>query len=69
MDNRSRLTLNTLVFCLLVPCARAAILTGRYQMRSGVYPGVFVPSSASGMNLNETTLAKVCVVSVGLHQL
>ena len=28
-------------------------------MRSGVYPGVFGPSSSSGMNTNETTLAKV----------
>lgn len=39
--------------------SRAAILTGRLQMRSGVYPGVFVPPSASGMPLNETTLAEV----------
>ena len=28
--------------------SRAAILTGRYQTRSGVYPGVFNPSDVGG---------------------
>ena len=28
--------------------SRAAILTGRYQTRSGVYPGVFNPNSVGG---------------------
>ena len=37
--------------------SRAGLLTGRYQMRSGVYPGVFIPSSASGLPANETTMA------------
>ena len=29
--------------------SRAAILTGRYQTRSGVYPGVFTPANVGGM--------------------
>ena len=30
--------------------SRAALLTGRYQTRSGVYPGVFGGSSIGGMS-------------------
>ena len=29
-------------------CLRAAILTGRYQMRSGIYPKVFDPDDLGG---------------------
>ncbi|MGH0158457.1 UNVERIFIED_CONTAM: hypothetical protein FKN15_052695 [Acipenser sinensis] len=39
--------------------SRAALLTGRYQTRSGVYPGVFYPGSKGGLPLNETTIAEV----------
>ena len=34
-------------------------MTGRYQTRSGVYPGVFYPGSRGGLPLNETTIAEV----------
>ncbi|XP_061493953.1 arylsulfatase A isoform X2 [Rhineura floridana] len=33
--------------------SRAALLTGRYQTRSGVYPGVFYPGSRGGLPLAE----------------
>ncbi|KAJ9458428.1 Arylsulfatase [Diplonema papillatum] len=39
--------------------SRAGLLTGRYQTRTGVYPGVFWPTSSKGLPLNETTLAEV----------
>ncbi|KAM6385880.1 arylsulfatase A isoform 2-T2 [Alca torda] len=39
--------------------SRAALLTGRFQMRSGVYPGVFNPDSRGGLPLSEVTLAEV----------
>ncbi|XP_056622944.1 arylsulfatase A [Triplophysa dalaica] len=39
--------------------SRAALLTGRYQTRSGIYPGVLYPSSRGGLPLNETTIAEV----------
>ncbi|XP_036374261.1 arylsulfatase A-like [Megalops cyprinoides] len=39
--------------------SRAALLTGRYQTRSGIYPGVFYPGSRGGLPLNETTIAEV----------
>ncbi|XP_052387130.1 arylsulfatase A-like [Carassius gibelio] len=39
--------------------SRAALLTGRYQTRSGIYPGVFYPGSNGGLPLNETTVAEV----------
>ena len=38
--------------------SRASLLTGRYPIRSGVYPGVFKPDSAYGMSLQEVTLAE-----------
>uniref|UniRef100_A0A8C0FQH6 Arylsulfatase A n=1 Tax=Bubo bubo TaxID=30461 RepID=A0A8C0FQH6_BUBBB len=38
---------------------RAALLTGRFQMRSGVYPGVFSPDSRGGLPLSEVTIAEV----------
>ncbi|XP_078673944.1 arylsulfatase A-like [Branchiostoma floridae x Branchiostoma belcheri] len=39
--------------------SRAALLTGRYQVRSGVWPGVFWADSTGGLPLNETTIAEV----------
>uniref|UniRef100_A0A1A8FAU8 Arylsulfatase A n=1 Tax=Nothobranchius korthausae TaxID=1143690 RepID=A0A1A8FAU8_9TELE len=39
--------------------SRASLLTGRYQTRSGVYPGVLYPGSIGGLPLNETTIAEV----------
>lgn len=39
--------------------SRASLLTGRYQTRSGVYPGVLYPESIGGLPLNETTIAEV----------
>eukprot|EP01084_Bolivina_argentea_P289019 496194_1 len=36
--------------------SRAALLTGRFQTRSGVYPQVFGQSSIGGLPLNETTI-------------
>ncbi|XP_042191842.1 arylsulfatase A [Callorhinchus milii] len=39
--------------------SRAALLTGRYPSRSGVYPGVFYPDSRGGLPLNETTIAEL----------
>lgn len=38
---------------------RAALLTGRFQTRSGIYPGVLYPGSRGGLPLNETTIAEV----------
>lgn len=39
--------------------SRASLLTGRYQTRSGIYPGVLYPGSIGGLPLNETTIAEV----------
>ncbi|KAM8972163.1 arylsulfatase A [Pelodytes ibericus] len=39
--------------------SRASLLTGRYQTRSGVYPGVFYPASQGGLPLDEVTIAEV----------
>ncbi|KAG8138570.1 hypothetical protein E2320_004446 [Naja naja] len=39
--------------------SRAALLTGRYQTRSGVYPGVFYPGSQGGLPLAEVTVAEL----------
>ncbi|PIK45183.1 putative arylsulfatase A [Apostichopus japonicus] len=39
--------------------SRASLLTGRYQTRSGIWPGVFVPDVVGGLPLNETTVAEI----------
>ena len=39
--------------------SRAALLTGRYQTRSGIYPGVFWPTSIGGLPLNEITIPEL----------
>ncbi|XP_063782704.1 arylsulfatase A [Pseudophryne corroboree] len=39
--------------------SRASLLTGRFQTRSGVYPGVFYPSSVGGLPLSEITIAEL----------
>uniref|UniRef100_A0A8C5N1V8 Arylsulfatase A n=1 Tax=Leptobrachium leishanense TaxID=445787 RepID=A0A8C5N1V8_9ANUR len=39
--------------------SRASLLTGRYQTRSGVYPGVFYPGSRGGLPLGEVTIAEI----------
>jgi arylsulfatase A len=38
--------------------SRAALLTGRYQTRSGIYPDVLGMASVGGLPLNETTIAE-----------
>jgi arylsulfatase len=43
----------------LCSASRAALLTGKYPVRSGIYPGVFKPDAANGLSPNETTLAEV----------
>ena len=37
-----------IIYIFLNSLCRAAILTGRYQTRSGVYPGVFSPPDIGG---------------------
>lgn len=39
--------------------SRASLLTGRLPIRNGVYPGVFRTNSASGLPLNELTIAEL----------
>ncbi|XP_012644948.1 arylsulfatase A isoform X2 [Microcebus murinus] len=39
--------------------SRAALLTGRLPVRTGMYPGVLEPSSLGGLPLEEVTLAEV----------
>lgn len=39
--------------------SRAALLTGRFQTRSGIYPNVFGPNSIGGLPLNEITIAEL----------
>lgn len=45
--------------CPVCSPSRASLLTGRYQTRSGIYPGVLYPGSIGGLPLNETTIAEV----------
>lgn len=39
--------------------SRAALLTGRLQTRSGIWPGVFATDSKGGLPHNETTIAEM----------
>eukprot|EP00079_Xenopus_tropicalis_P011914 XP_002938337.2 PREDICTED: arylsulfatase A [Xenopus tropicalis] len=39
--------------------SRASLMTGRYQSRNGVYPGVFYPGSRGGLPLSEVTIAEM----------
>ena len=43
---------------VLCSASRAALLTGRYPVRTGIYPRVFEPDAVHGLLPNETTLAE-----------
>ncbi|GKY99214.1 hypothetical protein MPSEU_000876800 [Mayamaea pseudoterrestris] len=42
----------------LCSASRAALLTGKYPVRTGVYPGVFKPDAENGLSPNETIIAE-----------
>jgi len=42
----------------LCSASRAALLTGKYPVRTGVYPAVFEPDAVHGLQPSETTLAE-----------
>jgi arylsulfatase A len=42
----------------LCSASRASLLTGKYSVRTGVYPGVFKPDAVYGMLPSEITIAE-----------
>lgn len=42
----------------LCSASRAALLTGKYPVKTGVYPGVFKPDAVNGLPPDEKTLAE-----------
>lgn len=42
----------------LCSASRASLLTGKYPVRTGVFPGVFKPDAENGLSPNETTIAE-----------
>lgn len=42
----------------LCSASRATLLTGKYHVRTGIYPGVFKPDAKNGLLPSETTLAE-----------
>ena len=53
---------------VLCSASRAALLTGKYPVKTGVYPRVFEPDAVQGLLANETTLADYLKASKGtLH--
>ena len=42
----------------LCSASRAALLTGKYPVRTGVFPGVFKPNAENGLSPNEITIAE-----------
>jgi len=42
----------------LCSASRAALLTGQYPARTGIYPGVFHPDAALGLSASSTTTSK-----------
>ena len=42
---------------VLCSASRAALMTGKYPVRTGVYPRVFEPDAKHGLLANETTIA------------
>ena len=55
LDGRRLLNWNSPA--VLCSASRAALLTGKYPIRTGIYPRVFEPDAAYGLLPNETTLA------------
>jgi len=49
----------------LCSASRAALLTGKYPVRTGVYPAVFKPDAVNGLSPNETTIAEYLKEEVG----
>ncbi|XP_076033550.1 arylsulfatase A-like isoform X2 [Oratosquilla oratoria] len=59
LASQGRFLTNSYVTSPICSPSRASLLTGRYQPRTGVYPGVFIPDNVFGLPHNETTLAEV----------